>query len=569
MKSILRRLALEPCIMFLLPLLVLLVLWAALVRRGWDVRAAFLSAQVIQAVLVVFWTEVLGACGALSALPMAAGWSVFLIISLVFMFSSRDRRSLAVAGAPWSAVEKALLAASVCIAAVTGLLALLSPPNTCDAMSYHMARVAHWAYNGTLANYPTNTLRQLVIQPYSEYAILQTYVLSGSDRFANLVQWNAMASSLVGVSLAASLLGGGRFVQLCAVWFAASFPMGILQASSTQTDYVAAFWAVCSAVFALLLARTQKRRWGVLLALAFGVAVFTKGTAVILGGLFLLWGLSRSGWRSSHKCGLVLLSAGIVLALHAGFLVRMTQLSANPFSALSLGGSAMVQRVDVRATLSNLIRGVATGLATPWHGLNRAVLKVVAVGHQWLGIAPNDPRFTLDGHEFMLAYLPNWEDYATGLVHSIFFILVAIGIGVSAFLVAIRSRRQGPSGSGMSRTTELAGLRDMGLLISFSAVFFLAVLVFCALVSWQEWIPRFQLPFFIIFSPVAAVAAGRFCRRAWLLGLGICMAILAWTPLLYNKQCPLLPSGAVSRDQMAAQVKDGGTVFDWMQQNGY
>ncbi len=54
-----------------------------------------------------------------------------------------------------------------------------------------------------------------------------------------------MAGSLVGVSWIAASIGATRRGQIFAALFAVSVPMGVLQASSTQNDYVVAFWAVC------------------------------------------------------------------------------------------------------------------------------------------------------------------------------------------------------------------------------------------------------------------------------------------------------------------------------------
>jgi hypothetical protein len=55
-------------------------------------------------------------------------------------------------------------------------------------MSYHLARVAHWGQNHTVAFYPTHIVRQLYQPPWAEYAMLHLYILAGGDRLANLVQ---------------------------------------------------------------------------------------------------------------------------------------------------------------------------------------------------------------------------------------------------------------------------------------------------------------------------------------------------------------------------------------------
>src|SRR5437764_14297858 len=107
-------------------------------------------------------------------------------------------------------------------------------------MMYHLARVSHWQQDASLAPYPTHILRQLYLQPGAEFVLLQLQILSGGDRLAGLVQWASMVGVLVGTSLLARDLGAHRPGALAASIVAASLPIGILEATSTQNDYVVA-----------------------------------------------------------------------------------------------------------------------------------------------------------------------------------------------------------------------------------------------------------------------------------------------------------------------------------------
>jgi hypothetical protein len=82
---------------------------------------------------------------------------------------------------------------------LTGLIAIVSPANTWDSMTYHMSRVVHWIQNQGLAHYPTSILRQLHQNPWAEIAILHFQILSNGDRFANLIQWLSMIGASMGV----------------------------------------------------------------------------------------------------------------------------------------------------------------------------------------------------------------------------------------------------------------------------------------------------------------------------------------------------------------------------------
>ena len=102
--------------------------------------------------------------------------------------------------------------------------------------------------SGAVTLFPTAYPQQLSHPSWAEYAILHLRLVLGSDRLANLTQWLAMAGSLVGVSLAARCLGATARGQALSALACATLPMGILQASTTQNDYVAALWLVGLAV---------------------------------------------------------------------------------------------------------------------------------------------------------------------------------------------------------------------------------------------------------------------------------------------------------------------------------
>ncbi|MHB9140228.1 MAG: hypothetical protein ACYC4Q_12560 [Victivallaceae bacterium] len=80
---------------------------------------------------------------------------------------------------------------------ITLFTALAYPPTNYDSMTYHMARVANWISNQNVAFYPALNPRQNYQPPLAEYTILFLQILTGSDIFANCVQWFCFAGCIV------------------------------------------------------------------------------------------------------------------------------------------------------------------------------------------------------------------------------------------------------------------------------------------------------------------------------------------------------------------------------------
>src|SRR5262249_23023015 len=150
---------------------------AAFARRrpedGW--RAAALRAGVVWGVLLATITEALSQFGALAPGWLAVAWGA---AALVAGITSRPVPSVPLVALRWpGGVECVCAAVVAAVVLVTGLLAVVAPPSTWDAMTYHLARVAHWALSGSVAFYPTPNLRQLHMPPLAEFAALHLELL--------------------------------------------------------------------------------------------------------------------------------------------------------------------------------------------------------------------------------------------------------------------------------------------------------------------------------------------------------------------------------------------------------
>lgn len=508
--------------------LTLLVVCFRLRGRGW--RRAVLCGAVAWGVALTAMTELLSLAGMLSLWPLTGAWALLIVVVAVACLVRRRR---AAAGprdepSPWTRREVLALSCVVVIAAGTGLTALLAPPNTWDSMTYHMSRAAHWAQNRSVAHYPTHVTRQICYPPGAEYILTHLLILSGGDRLVNLVQWLAMLGSLVGVSLIAGHLGEGRPGRVFATVIAATIPMGILQASSTQNDYVLAFWIVCSVQFVLDATRAGGSRADVLLlGGSVGLAVLTKGTAYLFLPPFAVWfllaGVRRMRWNVFGAALAVCVIAGTV---NFGYWMRGYRLYGTPipegqqrYEAGNTPPPVASGVYSASTLLSNVVRNTSLHLGTN-HRASRWVENGARRALTAAGLDPDDPRTTFDDTRFRVPFELFHEDTAGNLAHLLLFAFACIGLLMW-------------KGPGRGRAI-LYALAVIG-----------AFLLFCFLLRWSPWHSRLHLCLFVLSAPLVAAA---FRRTTLAIVLDVLAGVLIVSSMLWvfgNRARPLAKTPGV------------------------
>ncbi len=457
-----------------LPLLALALTWLRFAStRDW--RYALLCAGIVGGLLVTASTEILSLLGQFRFSLLAAFWVAATCVVAVAVLR-RGRPALPTLGLrlDWR-IALAALPFAVILAA-TLLVAVIAPPNTWDSMTYHMARVAHWTYQGSVGNYPTETLRQLYQPPFAEFAIAQLQILTGGDHLANLVQWWSMIGSIAGVSWIARELGAPARGQYLAAAIATTLPMGIMQATSTQNDYVESFWLVCGVAFCLRLRNEPDLESATGLAASVGLAILTKGTAYIYGlpilavAAWLLFKRYRFGsWRYAA------LLAIAVLLINTGAWVR----NVSAFGSVLGPPVPFVNQVfSAQEFASNVIRDASVQVGTPSGSVNYTIARAISRAHRILGIDVNDPRTTWPGVGFGINRLGPYEDSAPDPLQLLLLLVAAVVLALNP-----------------GRRKELL-LYLGGLLAAF--------VLFALLIRWQPWHSRLELPFLVLGAPVAA-----------------------------------------------------------------
>ena len=488
--------------------------FAALLKRD-DFRESFLNSAVAIGLFVVFSTEILSWFKLIAYLPLLACWLVFLLSALAWRFRGKaGTRKPPCQRATLS--QKALLALLACVAVITGITAIVAAPNNFDSLTYHLPRVMHWIQNRSVAHYPTNIDRQLVLAPFSEFVMMHLQILSGSDRFANCVQWFAMVGSAVGVSLIARSLKGSLNCQIVSAAFAVSLPMGLLQSTSTQNDYAVTFWLVCLVYF-IIEAKEQSGPWQALwVGICLALAILTKGTAYLVAAPFMmlyLWFLVAKG-RKSALTGMLVVAFAILL-VNGGHFARNYAVYGSPLSP-GTGNDIICKRVDVTSVISCLTRNVATQLTTGFQGANAALRGVTGAVHHAIGVEINDPQLTADDNFTTLPpEVLDHEDYAPNPLHMALLLF-------SGGVLAVRRRS-------FSRETVLL-----------AAAATLSFVVLSMSLKWTPYLSRYFLPVFVISAPVVGLVCDGIKLRSFVNLCAAALIVSSFFVLAHNARRPLV-----------------------------
>jgi len=505
------------------PLLVCLATWRVWAIKTGEWRKSLALATVTVGVLIGAGTEILSLVHAVNAvgyLVLFAGHAASLVLVRRRLLRAGHRQP----AVPWRLLRRPWVAAMVLVVGLLAGVAALSPPNNFDSMTYHMARVAHWASHGDVSHYATHIDRQLFLQPWAEYAILPTYVLSGTDYWANHVQWAAMAVTVVMASLLARNVGLGRRAQLVAAVIVLTLPMGITQSATTQNDYVATMWvAVLAAVVTgeELLARQSHD--AVLIGTVAGLAAMTKATTYFFVAPLLLWWLLRrvdlEPLALGKAAALVAVPALVLTA--PGFLRNLETFSRPLGPPLS---EFVNDPVGPRALAENLVRHGALQLGVPSDTVNRQVTDGVRTVAGGVGLDVDNEGSTFPpGSRFLITFGYREDDAqatAAGL-------LLVVSVPLLLWL-----RRAGRRPLRRSALLPLLGCATAGVLLLESYF------------RWNPWNARYLMPFFVLTAVVSAAALARLPR--W--SSSVVMAALLGSSLLWvlgSDLRPVVGSGSV------------------------
>lgn len=478
--------------LLLLPLLVFAAAFLLFLGReagesgdltGWG--PAFIRAAIVWGALVVLFSEGLSLFHALRAGPLALLWGLGLIVFGGVLIRSGALRKLRearprLAAARLTPVEVVFLLGLGAEVVILLAIAWRSPPNNTDSLAYHMSRVAHWAQAGAIVHYPTAYEPQLTHPIWAETAILHLRLLWGDDRPANLVQLFSMVGCWAAVASLGRLLGAGRRAQFLSVAFLASLPIGILEATSAQNDYVPGLWLAGLLYFALREHRQGLSRLDLGLAgLGLGLGLLTKGTFYGYGPVVAAWLLisrvRRGGWlRAVAEAAVV---GGLAALLSLGFWARNYQTYRSPVGSQERLSGFVKGSYTPRTIVASWIENFALDLATPSEDVNSRMI------HAIRGLRPQEGE---EASQFGLVWAWNNDNLAGNPLHLGLAVLTAIS------LTAILIRRR----DGEAR-----------LAAAYAATVLAATLFMFSILDFDLYGVRHQIPFFVAWAPIVGAVA--------------------------------------------------------------
>lgn len=488
-------------------------------RSGEDVTdllpASFTAWSLLGAFLVIV-TELLGLVQSLGkggVLAVWAGLAILIIVALAKRGFKPPRLRFEITGWQDRTTAIILFAGLMLIVSVTLLIAAVSTPNNVDSLLYHLPRIEHWLQNQTLRHYPTAYDHQLFMPIFPEIAMLHLMSLSGAAAAANLVQWSSLLITLIGIVSIVQELGGDWRAQGIAALFAASIPMVILQATSTQTDLVTTAWLMIT-IFFIVRARNQQLTWleTVALGCAIGVGALSKHTYYPFAFPFLIL-FSWDGIHSQNKSRFflqILLFLSLFLAINGGYFARNYLTFGNPFSPPAYVQTHSTFSLNPLLWIANTIDHLFLHFVSPVENLNSVVEAGLTAFRTLLGVE--------DG-TYLRIWSWNHEDLAGSPIH-LALVLAAM------IIIAIRKK-----------------LRRDHHLRAYALTAIASFLIFGVVIDVFPYAARHHITFLATFAPIIGMISATLHKRVRLLPntlLPLFLIVISLPWLFINRSRPLV-----------------------------
>lgn len=389
------------------------------------IRISFLWSLLSTSLSIFVSVELLSIFSSINTTSVLLWWLVVTIFSILLIFKNKHKKIIWKHATQLDKESLIVLITIVCFISFLLIIAILQPPNNWDGMTYHMSRVMHWIQNGNVHYYATHIDRQILLNPFAEYGILHTILLTNNDYFANSVQWVAMVGILVIVSLIAQLLGASVKAQVLTSLLALSAPIILLESFSTQNDLVASLFVLTAIYGVLKLKENMSFIWAVWIGCSMGFALFTKSTSyffLLPWVLYVLWLFYKNYSKKFLYVGVLISS--LVIIINMPFYAKNLYYFHTLIPRTGTLSTVTNEKFGIASFSGNIIKNIAFNLTTNNVNYNQILENWVYGSHKVIKINPNDPLLNFGGFEMPYGNKLYSQDYAPNPLHTWFFLIL-------------------------------------------------------------------------------------------------------------------------------------------------
>ena len=526
-----------------LPLLAFLLLWiySGNTRREPLWRASFIQAVIIWGAYMVVVTELLSLFRAVTRLSLALAWGAMVLGGAIWIFVWLKRKHVLRLPIIYRGKGKRVAVLDVLVLALTIttlVIGFIAPPNSQEAMSFGMTRVAYWAQNQSLAHFATLNENLNSAPPGQGIALLNFYLLAGSDRWSNFIAWGAWLACIQAVMAIAGFFKANQAGQRLAAIFAATLPIALALSSGSLDDMLSTLWVVSYVLIVFFFDKDPNHTFNLLLAgLAAGLAFVTKPISLIILVPFAIYFLILQARQFGFGKLVQRTAAGVLIlfVIAGGFFYRNLQ-TFRMFYQYEAYIRDLNTVTGPKVFASNLVRNNSLHADLPFTRANYWIYQRIVALHEKMQMDVSDPRIT-EG-SFMVPPLNTSEMTSGNPLHFLLFSACSI-----ALVAGVLIKKQGQQ--------LLAYLGLLGLSVIFFLLFF----------KWQPDGSRLHLLFYMIGAPIIGYMLGWLDDKKprWGTIIAAVLGFFAWPWALLVYERPVfvmpgltsdLPISRANRDEL-------------------
>lgn len=461
---------------------------SSLVYRS--VRVSLVLAGLIWAAFAIALPELLSPFNAVTLPAFAVAWGLALLATTVAVYRLRHSLpgsiSFKIKKYTWWGIVAGLVVVCVLISG------LGSPPNTTDAITYHLPRIEHWLQNQNVYFFPTNYLPQVCHAPGYAYLMLTFRVLAGTAQLSFLPQFASYLGTAVLVSLLAQAWGASRSGHAIAGALFIFLPIALTEASGTFNDLHLTFYVVLIVWLGLQACRNPTIGLGFWIGLAAGIALYMKSNAIFFLVPLLGWFIARN-WQNRPFWAVLGIALLLAATINGPLWIRNQRGFGHPLGAPpELIATTAQVHPTIGSAYSNTVRWYAAQLT--WQGakpINKLNWAMVHALHAPFGLSEDDPATTFEQLKYS-NFNPTNEEYQ---VPNPLHFLLLLGL----LFYTVRHRKWA----------------WLGYLIAAN----LAVVFMGTMLMWQPWGTRFLITYYALCLPLLGLWLEKWRPRltAWVL----------------------------------------------------